>query len=100
MIIVEELIYGGALTKLRRLGVNIIGAPLDNERPPIDARVVDLTLVQRDTENLMWASNTLIEPKIARSHNQGAGDEAEWRNHTGRDCRAGRRPPRRRARFR
>jgi hypothetical protein len=96
----EELTYGGALTKLRRLGVNIIGAPLDNKRLPIAAPVVDLTPVQRDTESFMWASNTLIEPKIARTHNQGAGDEAEWRNHSGRDCPTGRRPPRCRARFR
>ncbi len=30
-VILEEFTYGGALTKLKRLGVNIVGAPLDEE---------------------------------------------------------------------
>jgi 2-aminoadipate transaminase len=30
-VILEEFTYGGALTKLKRLGVNIIGAPLDDD---------------------------------------------------------------------
>jgi len=30
-VILEEFTYGGALTKLKRLGVNIVGAPLDDE---------------------------------------------------------------------
>ena len=36
-VILEEFTYGGALTKLKRLGVNIIGAPLDDEGLKIDA---------------------------------------------------------------
>jgi 2-aminoadipate transaminase len=36
-VILEEFTYGGALTKLKRLGVNIIGSPLDDEGLKIDA---------------------------------------------------------------
>jgi 2-aminoadipate transaminase len=36
-VILEEFTYGGALSKLKRLGVNIIGAPLDDEGLRIDA---------------------------------------------------------------
>jgi 2-aminoadipate transaminase len=36
-VVLEEFTYGGALTKLKRLGVNIIGAPLDDEGLRIDA---------------------------------------------------------------
>src|SRR5436190_1313018 len=36
-VILEEFTYGGALTKLKRLGINIIGAPLDDEGLKIDA---------------------------------------------------------------
>src|SRR6516162_1532175 len=35
-VILEEFTYGGALTKLKRLGVNIIGAPLDENGLKID----------------------------------------------------------------
>jgi 2-aminoadipate transaminase len=35
-VILEEFTYGGALTKLKRLGVDIIGAPLDDEGLKID----------------------------------------------------------------
>jgi len=30
-VILEEFTYGGALTKLQRLGVNVVGAPLDDD---------------------------------------------------------------------
>jgi len=42
-VILEEFTYGGALTKLKRLGVNIIGAPLDDEGLKIDglARIIE-----------------------------------------------------------
>ena len=42
-VILEEFTYGGALTKLKRLGVNVIGAPLDDEGLQIDAvaRILD-----------------------------------------------------------
>jgi 2-aminoadipate transaminase len=36
-VILEEFTYGGALTKLKRLGVNVIGAPLDDDGLRIDA---------------------------------------------------------------
>jgi 2-aminoadipate transaminase len=36
-VILEEFTYGGALTKLKRLGVNVVGAPLDDEGLQIDA---------------------------------------------------------------
>ena len=36
-VILEEFTYGGALTKLKRLGVDVIGAPLDDEGLKIDA---------------------------------------------------------------
>jgi 2-aminoadipate transaminase len=36
-VILEEFTYGGALTKLQRLGVNVIGAPLDDDGLRIDA---------------------------------------------------------------
>ena len=36
-VVLEEFTYGGALTKLKRLGANVIGAPLDDEGLKIDA---------------------------------------------------------------
>ena len=36
-VILEEFTYGGALTKLQRLGVNVVGAPLDDDGLKIDA---------------------------------------------------------------
>jgi 2-aminoadipate transaminase len=36
-VILEEFTYGGALTKLQRLGVHVIGAPLDDDGLVIDA---------------------------------------------------------------
>ncbi len=36
-VILEEFTYAGALTKLQRLGVNIVGAPLDDDGLKIDA---------------------------------------------------------------
>jgi 2-aminoadipate transaminase len=42
-VVLEEFTYGGALTKLKRLGVNIIGAPLDDDGLKIDglARILE-----------------------------------------------------------
>ena len=42
-VILEEFTYGGALTKLQRLGVNVVGAPLDDDGLRIDAldRILD-----------------------------------------------------------
>jgi 2-aminoadipate transaminase len=36
-VILEEFTYGGALTKLARLGVNVVGAPLDEDGLKIEA---------------------------------------------------------------
>jgi 2-aminoadipate transaminase len=36
-VILEEFTYGGYLTKLKRLGVNIVGAPLDDDGIKMDA---------------------------------------------------------------
>jgi 2-aminoadipate transaminase len=36
-VILEEFTYGGALTKLQRLGVSVVGAPLDDDGLRIDA---------------------------------------------------------------
>ena len=36
-VILEEFTYGGALTKLQRLGVTVVGAPLDDDGLRIDA---------------------------------------------------------------
>jgi 2-aminoadipate transaminase len=36
-VILEEFTYAGALTKLQRLGVNVVGAPLDDDGLSIDA---------------------------------------------------------------
>ncbi len=36
-VVLEEFTYGGALTKLKRLGVNVVGAPLDDDGIRIDA---------------------------------------------------------------
>jgi len=36
-VILEEFSYGGAITKLRRLGVTVVGAPLDEDGIRIDA---------------------------------------------------------------
>ena len=46
-VILEEFTYGGYLTKLRRLGVNIIGAPLDNDGIRIDALAAILADLKR-----------------------------------------------------
>jgi 2-aminoadipate transaminase len=42
-VVIEEFTYGGALTKVQRLGVNVVGAPLDDDGLRIDAldRILD-----------------------------------------------------------
>src|SRR3954451_13380630 len=46
-VILEEFTYGGYLTKLRRLGVNIVGAPLDDDGIRIDTLAVILADLKR-----------------------------------------------------
>lgn len=36
-VVLEEFSYGGAITKLKRMGINIVGAPLDDKGLRIDA---------------------------------------------------------------
>lgn len=42
-VLIEEFTYGGALTKVQRLGVNVVGAPLDDDGLRLDAleRILD-----------------------------------------------------------
>ena len=46
-VILEEFTYGGYLTKLRRLGVTIVGAPLDEDGIRIDALATILADLKR-----------------------------------------------------
>ena len=46
-VILEEFTYGGYLTKLRRLGVTIVGAPLDEDGIKIDALAAILADLKR-----------------------------------------------------
>ncbi len=46
-VILEEFTYGGYLTKLRRIGVNIVGAPLDEDGIRIDALAAILDGLKR-----------------------------------------------------
>src|ERR1700686_3098147 len=46
-VILEEFTYGGYLTKLRRLGVNIVAAPLDEDGIRIDALAAILADLKR-----------------------------------------------------
>ena len=46
-VILEEFTYGGYLTKLRRLGVNIVGAPLDEDGIRVDALAAILADLKR-----------------------------------------------------
>ena len=46
-VILEEFSYGGAITKLRRLGVDIVGAPLDEDGLRIDALTQILDQLKR-----------------------------------------------------
>src|SRR5260221_8477310 len=46
-VILEEFTYGGYLTKLRRLGVNIVGAPLDDDGIRIDTLAAILAHLKR-----------------------------------------------------
>ncbi len=46
-VILEEFTYGGYLTKLRRIGVNIVGAPLDEDGIRIDALAAILADLKR-----------------------------------------------------
>ena len=47
-VILEEFTYGGYLTKLRRLGVNIVGAPLDGDGIRIDTLAAILADLKRN----------------------------------------------------
>src|SRR5205823_10708756 len=74
-VILEEFTYGGALTKLKRLGVNIIGAPLDDEGLKIDglARIIEDLKRQGTTPKYICTTATIQNPTgsimpLARRH--------------------------------
>ena len=65
-VILEEFTYGGYLTKLRRLGVKIVPAPLDDDGIRIDALAEILAgLKQREvTPKYLCTTATIQNPKL------------------------------------
>ena len=63
-VILEEFTYGGALSKLKRLGVNIIGAPLDDEGLRIDAlaRIIEDLGRKGSAPKYVYAIPTIQNP--------------------------------------
>jgi 2-aminoadipate transaminase len=63
-VILEEFTYGGALTKLQRLGVNVVGAPLDDEGLKIDAleRIVEDLKASRTPPKFIYTIPTVQNP--------------------------------------
>ena len=63
-VILEEFTYGGALTKLNRLGVSIVGAPLDDEGIKIDglARILDELGHKGVTPKYLYTIPTIQNP--------------------------------------
>jgi 2-aminoadipate transaminase len=83
-VILEEFTYAGALTKLQRLGVNVVGAPLDDDGLRIDAlgRLLDdlrqkgivpkfiytIPTVQNPTGSIMPVERRRALLDLARKH--------------------------------
>ncbi len=74
-VILEEFTYGGYLTKLRRLGVNIVAAPLDEDGIRIDALAQILAGLKRQgtTPKYICTTATIQNPTgsimpLARRH--------------------------------
>lgn len=74
-VILEEFTYGGYLTKLRRLGVNIVGAPLDDDGIRTDALAGILAGLKRQgtTPKYICTTATIQNPTgsimpLARRH--------------------------------
>jgi 2-aminoadipate transaminase len=63
-VILEEFTYGGYLTKLRRLGVNIVAAPLDEDGIRIDAltKILDDLKRQGTTPKYICTIPTIQNP--------------------------------------
>jgi 2-aminoadipate transaminase len=63
-VILEEFTYGGALTKLQRLGVNVVGAPLDDDGLMIDAleRIVEHLKAKRTPAKFIYTIPTVQNP--------------------------------------
>jgi 2-aminoadipate transaminase len=63
-VILEEFTYGGALTKLQRLGVNVVGAPLDEDGLRIDAleRILDDLARKGSTPKFIYTIPTVQNP--------------------------------------
>ena len=74
-VILEEFTYGGYLTKLRRIGVNIVAAPLDEDGIRIDALAQILAELKRQgtTPKYICTTATIQNPTgsimpLARRH--------------------------------
>jgi 2-aminoadipate transaminase len=83
-VILEEFTYGGALSKLKRLGVDVVGAPLDEDGIRIDAlgRILDdlkrkgvtpkyiytIPTVQNPTGSIMPRERREALLELARKH--------------------------------
>jgi 2-aminoadipate transaminase len=83
-VILEEFTYGGYLTKLRRIGVNIVAAPLDEDGIRIDAlgAILDDLKRQGTTPKYICTTATIQNPTgsimpLARRH-QLLGLAAEY----------------------
>jgi 2-aminoadipate transaminase len=83
-VILEEFTYGGYLTKLRRIGVNIVAAPLDEDGIRIDALAQILAGLKRQgtTPKYICTTATIQNPTgsimpLARRH-QLLGLAAEY----------------------
>ena len=63
-VILEEFTYAGALTKLQRLGVNVVGAPLDDDGLQIDAlgRLLDDLGRRRIVPKFIYTIPTVQNP--------------------------------------
>jgi 2-aminoadipate transaminase len=63
-VIIEEFTYGGALTKLQRLGVDVIGAPLDDDGLRIDAldRILEDLRRKRVVPKFIYTIPTVQNP--------------------------------------
>ncbi len=67
-VILEEFTYGGYLTKLRRLGVNIVGAPLDEDGIRIDALAAILADLKKKGTTPKYICTDPDHPEPDRQH--------------------------------
>ena len=74
-VLIEQETYGGALTKLNKLGVNVIGIPLDEEGLRLDILEADARRAEEEGR----------DAQVHLHHPDGAESD---RRHHGRDARA------------